>query len=286
MNFVHEEIQPADNSKKQAGINMMKFFIPWIMVCFLMAPVPETYAAPLQKEEKELVFESPERLFSMADSTIDILHIADEDEYQLEWEGRLETHEPCETLQVKTLLFEDGYVKESSTAWAEQRSQLASVKQTASEDTSRYDVISYFAVKDAPVFSFDWDEAELYVLDTPMTDLHSFKEAKSREEQKAKQMIDTIIRQQQSHIKRIIRDKKDLSEETKLFPLNDRKQWKAIMASSILSPSVLEDVWLDIFHKLVEETDKHNTTEKKGMPFVGWDQHHKKLTLYIHYGKA
>lgn len=213
----------------------MKVTLKWLLLfvfLYLSSITEQANASPLQKEKQVDIFENPENIFVTSESFIEVLHISDEDEYIMEWTGNSETMDKTDAQQVITFLFEDGYVKDLSSAWSEGENDVSAAKQILSEDSSRYNAISFHYATKAPVFSYDWSETALYVFDTPMTDLHSFKKPKSKEENKSQQVLDTIINQQQDHIIRIIREKAELSEDELLFPLYDVKTWKTIINAS------------------------------------------------------
>ncbi|MFD2704271.1 hypothetical protein [Salibacterium lacus] len=262
----------------------MKKWICVFLVLFLIPGASETHASLFKKHE-ELHYERPDHHFSKNAGTITIHHTLDNDEYVLESKGTLETKVPADKQQAQIILMEDGYVKDSAAAWSENESDITVLKQTASEDSGRYDLTGFYGMKNAPVYTYDWSSNSLYVLDTPISDLHSFSIADSKEEKRTGKMMDTIIRQQQQHVKRFIKDSADLPESFRLFPLTD---WKKYMTPSVsgLSPDTAEKAWQDVYHTIVDVTASQQKQRKKVMPFLSWDKKRKTLSLYIHYSST
>ncbi|MDQ0299701.1 hypothetical protein J2S78_002121 [Salibacterium salarium] len=246
--------------------------------------IEQTNASPLQKESPSYRYVESEEAFITTESLVDILHITDEDEYIIEWTGSSETSDETDTQQSITFLFDDGYLKDLSSGWSEESDHVSITKQTLSEDSSRYNAISFHFMTKTPAFSYDWSESMLYVFDTPMTELHSFKKPKSKEEEKSQQVLDTIIKQQQNHIRRIIKDKASLKSDVKLFPLYDTTAWKSLEKSPAFPHTHVEEIWSDIYQKLMEERKELQADNKKGMPFISWNKNSRQLSLYIHYG--
>ncbi|MGY4690285.1 hypothetical protein [Salibacterium sp. K-3] len=259
----------------------MKMFL-FLFLCLFIIPSGTVTAGPMFEEGKRADYEPPKNHFKSLGGSLAVLHILDNDEYMLESSGSLETNSPAGEQQIHMILFEDGYVKDSVDAWSEQESLLTASRQTPSEDSGRYDLTGFYYMKKAPVYSYDWSSSTLYVLDTPMTELHSFSRPDSKEEKKAGKMIDAIIRQQQQHVKRLIKDKGGLPESSLVFPLMDWEKYMARQVSS-LDPDTLEKAWRDIYHSVLKETESHKKQQKKIMPFLSWDKQKQKLSLFIHY---
>ncbi|WP_158735105.1 hypothetical protein [Alteribacillus sp. YIM 98480] len=239
-----------------------------------------------RNKESELSFQHPDNFFSDSTSTVEILHISDDDEYLLEWTGSSETYNEVSFQQGFTLLFEDGYLKDTSSAWSEHQNDLNITKQTKAEESSRYHLLTFHYAEEDSEFSFVWSEDKLYVLDTPMTDMHSFKDPRSKEDEKAKNILDAVIEQQQDHIERIIREEANLPHDTLLFPLEDLNKWKMITdpaSNNHLPLEQLEEMWGGIYKKLLEGNRKYRSENKRGMPFISWDEKQRKLSLFIHY---
>ncbi|MFB4164757.1 hypothetical protein ACE1TI_13240 [Alteribacillus sp. JSM 102045] len=262
-------------------------YVIFILLCFsLLMTNPATFATHERDKDVDLSFQQQEKIFSASDSEVEILHITDDDEYLLEWTGRSETFNKVSFQQGFSLLFEDGYLKDLSSAWSENQKELNISKQTTAEESSRYHLLTFHYAEGILDFSFSWSEDELYVLDTPMTEMHSFKFPRSKEDEKAKNILDAVIRQQQDHIERIIREEANLPEEVMLFPLEDINNWKVITDPSSdnhLPLHELEEMWGGIYTKLLESSRKYRSEGKKGMPFISWDSEQRKLSLFIHY---
>ncbi|SFL67387.1 hypothetical protein [Salibacterium qingdaonense] len=262
---------------------MKKWFLIFL-VLFLIPGASEAHASLFKKHE-ELHYERPADHFNKAAGTITIHHTLDNDEYVLESKGTLETKSPAENQQAQIILLEDGYVKDSAAAWSENENDITARKRTASEDSGRYDLAGFYGMKNAPVYTYDWSSNSLYVLDTPISDLHSFSIADTEQEKRTGKMMDTIIRQQQQHVKRFIKDSAGLQESCRLFPLTE---WKKHMAppDSGLSPDTVEQAWQDVYHTVVDVTASQQKQRKKVMPFLSWDKERKTLSLYIHFSRT
>ncbi|SFP22131.1 hypothetical protein [Salibacterium halotolerans] len=259
-------------------------FLGLFLGLFLMPAASAADASFFEKHENPS-YEEPDHHFSKTTGTITIHHILDNDEYVLESKGTLKTKSPAEKQQVQMILLEDGYVKDSAAAWLEGDDHLTALKRTPSEDSGRYDLAGFYSMKNAPVYTFDWSSSSLYVLDTPISDLHSFTLADSEEEKKAGKMMDTIINQQQQHVKRFIRDSAGLSESSRLFPIT---RWKQYMSPSVsgLDPRAVEKAWQDVYYTVEDVTASRRKQRKKVMPFVNWNKEQKRLSLFIHYSST
>ncbi|SDH49611.1 hypothetical protein SAMN05192534_106102 [Alteribacillus persepolensis] len=261
------------------------FFIWTILILILFNLYQVSFATHNPKTNLSVSFTEPDNIFSELSSSVEILHISDDDEYLLEWEANADTLNNVSLLQEFSLLFEDGYLKDASSSWTEEHDEITITKKTTAEESSRYHLITFHSAKTDDTFTFDWSEDTLYVLDTPMTDMHSFKKPKTKDDEKSKKILDAVINQQKDHIKRIIREEANLHQDVLLFPLEDIAAWKKLTnpdSPSHLPLAKLEDMWGNIYATLLH-VSKNQPKSKKGMPFLSWDEKQQKMALYIHY---
>ncbi|TLS36319.1 hypothetical protein [Pseudalkalibacillus caeni] len=143
----------------------------------------------------------PETTFNRAKTTIKILTQEDEDEYMIEWETFSETTKKAYLRQDISLLYEDGILVDTLSKWEENVASLSMEKEIRSEDSGHYEAISYHygeihypndVIKSVQQTTFD----QLYVIDSPLSPLESFKEPVSEEEKEWKSVLDHATKQQ------------------------------------------------------------------------------------------
>ncbi|MFB5662052.1 hypothetical protein [Alteribacillus sp. HJP-4] len=227
-----------------------------------------------------LVF--PETLHANVISTLDILHIEDDDEYILEWGAQSSGQEINASERMVSILFEDGYMKEVFSKDQRKSEKLVLQKQTKAQESSKYEVVTLNFSREKDKFTVGADAVSLYVLDTPRSDMVSFKNPKNDVEKKAKKILDAVTFQQQSHIYRIINEKRP--DSPYLFALNDISEWHQFLQNSQNDYSAEEwnSITINLYHRLL---DAQQHDHKLGMPFLSWDPSTRSILCYVHYSR-
>lgn len=143
----------------------------------------------------------PDTTFESAKTSLSILTQEDEDEYTLSLKTESKLSDTAYLRQDITMLYEEGRLLETMSKWEENIKKLTNQKKIKSEDSGHYEAVSYHygeihypndVIKSAQEMSY----AQLYVIDSPMTPLESFKEPTSQEEVEWKKLLDHAVSQQ------------------------------------------------------------------------------------------
>ncbi len=143
----------------------------------------------------------PDVSFDSASTSLTILTQEDEDEYTLNWKTESTLSETAYLRQDLSFLYEEGRLIDSMSTWKENTATIRQKKGITSEDSGHYEAITYHygeihypndVIKSAQKMSYD----QLYVIDSPMTPLESFKQASSEEEKEWQYILDHAIDQQ------------------------------------------------------------------------------------------
>jgi hypothetical protein len=146
----------------------------------------------------------PNATFDEASSHIEFQAMEDEDEYILDWRVTSVLNQPAYLRQDVSLLFEDGYLKDTLSLWRESTDTINMEKDVQSDDSGHYRVVTFHhaelhypndVIKSAQKLSFD----QLYVIDSPLSPLHAFREPSTEEEKESKRILDYILKQQQDY---------------------------------------------------------------------------------------
>ncbi|WP_227934986.1 hypothetical protein [Alkalihalobacillus deserti] len=146
----------------------------------------------------------PNATFEESTSRIQFQAMEDEDEYTLDWTVTSVLNQDAYLRQDVSLLFEDGYLKDTLSTWKENTSTIQMEKDIKSDDSGNYRVVTFHhaelhypndEIKSAQKLSFD----QLYVIDSPLSPLHAFRIPETEEEKESKRILDYIIKQQQDY---------------------------------------------------------------------------------------
>ncbi|GAE33460.1 hypothetical protein [Halalkalibacter akibai] len=146
----------------------------------------------------------PNATFEEASSRIDFQTMEDEDEYTLDWTVSSVLNQKAYLRQDVSLLFEDGYLKDTLSTWKENTTTIEMEKDVKSDDSGHYRVVTFHhaelhypndEIKSAQKISFD----QLYVIDSPLSPLHAFRTPETEEEKESKRILDYILTQQQNY---------------------------------------------------------------------------------------
>lgn len=138
--------------------------------------------------------------FDKASTTLEFVGKKDDDEYIIEWDVTSVTNKEIFLRQDISLLFSDGKLVDTLSEWEDQSQKLAQFKKVIGEDSSHYQAISLHygeihlendLIRSTQAFTND----HLYIIDSEFTDLFSFKEAHTEEEQEWKDILDKVTQQ-------------------------------------------------------------------------------------------
>ncbi|ARK29389.1 hypothetical protein [Halalkalibacter krulwichiae] len=146
----------------------------------------------------------PNASYLEAESHIEFQTMDDEDEYTLNWKTSSVLDQNAYLRQDVSLLFEDGYLKDTLSIWKENTSTINMEKDVTSDDSGHYRIVTFHhselhynndEIKSAQKLSFD----QLYVIDSPLSPLHAFRIPSTEEEKESKRILDYILMQQQDY---------------------------------------------------------------------------------------
>lgn len=138
--------------------------------------------------------------FSKVTTALQLIDLNDEDEYTLEWKTTSETTEKINLGHDIALLFEDGRLVEMMSLAKENNTLLTQKLKVAGEDSGHFEAITFHyrqkyypndIIKSLQAMSYD----QLYVLDSPLSPLETFKKPSNPAEIDGKRILDTIIQQ-------------------------------------------------------------------------------------------
>ncbi len=174
----------------------------------------------------------PDVTFDSASTSLSILTQDDEDEYTLDWKTESSLSEVAYLRQDLSFLYEEGRLIDSMAIWKENTATLRQKKESTSEDSGHYESITYHygeihypndVIKSAQQLSYD----QLYVIDSPMTPLESFKKASSEEEKEWQYILDHAMDQQaQLVFKAMVTEYNLHPEDYYIFPLTSLDQYQ------------------------------------------------------------
>ncbi|RBW70557.1 hypothetical protein [Bacillus taeanensis] len=133
--------------------------------------------------------------FTNAKTNLTLLKQTDEDEYTVKWLTSASLAQPVYLRQDISLLYEDGYLIDTFSKWKENANELEQIKRINSEDSSHFQSISFHhaeihypndIIKSSQMMSYD----ELYVIDSPMSPLESFKQPQTKQEEEWQKILD------------------------------------------------------------------------------------------------
>jgi hypothetical protein len=133
--------------------------------------------------------------FTSAKTHLTLLKQTDEDEYTIKWLTSAALKQPVYLRQDISLLYEDGYLIDALSKWKENTNELEQIKRINSEDSSHFQSISFHhaeihypndIIKSSQTMSYD----ELYVIDSPMSPLESFKTPETKQEEEWQKILD------------------------------------------------------------------------------------------------
>ncbi|MBU8905730.1 hypothetical protein [Desertibacillus haloalkaliphilus] len=165
-------------------------------------------------------------------TSLQVLLLEDEDEYTLDWNTESSLDQVAYLRQDLSLLFEDGRLKETMSTWQEDSQSLSLEERVAGEDSGHFEAISFHhaemhypndEIKSSQKMSYD----QLYVIDSPLTPLQSFKEPSNGKEREAKTILDSIVSQQLNYVWNDLIDFYNVpTDKYSKLPLTQLKQYQ------------------------------------------------------------
>ncbi len=143
----------------------------------------------------------PDVSFSNANTKVNILEEKDEDEYTVQWKVDSTLGKEAYLRQDISLLYEDGMLRDTLSKWEQDTDTLQQKKIITNEDSGHFEAISFHhaelhypndIIKSAQTMSYD----ELYVIDSPLQPLESFKTPETKEDEINKKVLDHATNQQ------------------------------------------------------------------------------------------
>lgn len=138
--------------------------------------------------------------FEKAATSLEFVGNKDDDEYLVEWDVQSYTNKKIYLRQDISLLFSDGKLIDTLSEWEDQSQKLAQFKKVTGEDSSHFESISlhygeihvdHDLIRSTQLMTSD----HLYVIDSEFTDLFSFKQPQTKEEQEWKNILDKVTEQ-------------------------------------------------------------------------------------------
>ncbi|MBU9712253.1 hypothetical protein [Evansella tamaricis] len=167
-------------------------YTPW----FSSSPMSETF----------VYFPEDDQLsFTQYETKINLLEIKDENEYYLSWDYQSTTDSSVYLRQDISLLFENGRLVDQQKIQEQHTDHLKGDGVYHGDDSGRHEAITFHygevhypndIIKSKKAMSSDI----LYVIDSPLSPLQTFREATSTIERKNKELLDSIIDQQLTYV--------------------------------------------------------------------------------------
>ncbi|MGO4887163.1 hypothetical protein ACJ2A9_05340 [Anaerobacillus sp. MEB173] len=193
-------------------------------------------------------------------TTLSLLHLDDEDEYTLKWELSSSLDQLTYLRHDISLLFEDGRLRDTMSSWEENSESLYNKKEIKGEDSGHFEAISFHhsenhypddLIKSRQQMSYD----EIYIIDSPLSPLQSFRQPKNSQDIEGKKLLDNILNQQLQHIWQqlltfynIPTDKYELIPLTQLHQHNDEPLMNLNHEqSTIIIGALWESLYKDYF---------------------------------------
>ncbi|MDG5788742.1 hypothetical protein QA612_14800 [Evansella sp. AB-P1] len=143
--------------------------------------------------------------FSEKSTEIQLLELKDENEYLLEWRYHSVTDSTVFFRKDISLLFENGSLLGIETDSKQNTDKLNGVSSIHGEDSGRHEAITYHFAEihypnDLIKSKFSISSNTLYVIDSSLSPILTFREAKNTMEKRSKELLDSIIDQQLTYI--------------------------------------------------------------------------------------
>ncbi|GAA0443337.1 hypothetical protein GCM10008983_20680 [Lentibacillus halophilus] len=148
--------------------------------------------------------EDPRANFRQADTTLQLASQKTKDSYDIMWKSQSESKDDLYLRQDATLLFHNGILRGVKTKWKEQTNTIAMKESITGEDSNYYQAISYHHGEihhpnEAITSIQEMTDDQLYVIDSPNTETHSFKHAATDYERDWAHLLEHTTEQQLSY---------------------------------------------------------------------------------------
>ncbi|WP_216830007.1 hypothetical protein [Alkalihalobacterium elongatum] len=192
-----------------------------------------------------------------ADTSLQFLTIEDEDEYTIEWNISSQLNQKAYLRKDISFLFEDGRLTEVLSKWDKNKQEMNIRKVINGEDSGHFQAVSFHhseihypndEIKSRLTISCD----DLYVIDSPLAPIQSFKVPSNEKELEGKRILDYIVEQQLAYIwKDMLGEYNIVADNYMAFPLTSICNYK----ESPL-PNMNEDQTTFVIHKIGESIYK------------------------------
>ncbi|MCR6106376.1 hypothetical protein HXA34_08795 [Salipaludibacillus agaradhaerens] len=185
-----------------------KHFYKIVFLAFFTAIVLSfTPLSPWRAMNEVFIFfpEDDNVYFKEARTSLELLSKKDDDEYSLRWAFASETNKPAFLRKDMSIVFENGVFKGAKMQSLQEQLFIEEITTFDGEDSGRYDALTFHHAelhyeKDIYKSKHAWSKDHLYVSDSPLAPLSSFKEPLSAQEKESQQLLDTIINQQLDYV--------------------------------------------------------------------------------------
>ncbi|WP_209125372.1 hypothetical protein [Alkalihalobacillus sp. BA299] len=188
-----------------------------------------------------------------ASTSLRFLTIEDEDEYFIDWSVSSQLTKEAYFRKDFSFLFEDGRLTQVMSKWDKNKQDMNNRKTINGEDSGHFQAVTFHHsevhypnddIKSRLSISCD----ELYVIDSPLAPIQSFKEPSDEKEWEGKRILDYIVEQQLTYIWNDMLSEYNINTDHYMtFPLTTICKYKEIPL-----PNLSEDQSRLVIHKIWE----------------------------------
>ncbi|MEB1807633.1 MAG: hypothetical protein LPK26_10165 [Bacillaceae bacterium] len=192
-----------------------------------------------------------------ADTSLQFLTIEDEDEYTIDWSISSQLNQKAYLRKDISFLFEDGRLTQVMSKWDKNKQEMDNRKSINGEDSGHFQAISFHhseihypndETKSRLTISCD----NLYVIDSPLAPIQSFKDPTNDKEKEGKRILDYIVEQQLAYIWKDMLSEYNINANNYLaFPLTSLCEYKENPL-----PNLNKDQTTLVIHKIWESIYK------------------------------
>ncbi|OLO26938.1 hypothetical protein BTR23_21430 [Alkalihalophilus pseudofirmus] len=225
----------------------------FIIVVILLLTLFDRNPASLETLTFEPIDEQVE--YINANTSLQFLTIEDEDEYSIDWSIGSQLNQNAYLRKDISFLFEDGRLTQVMSKWEKNKQELKTRKVIEGEDSGHFQAISFHHseihypnddIKSRLTISCD----ELYIIDSPLSPIRSFKEPSDEKELEGKRILDYIVEQQLAYIWKGMLNYYNINEDQYTsFPITNLCKYKEL-------PNLTENETTKLIHKIWESIYK------------------------------
>jgi hypothetical protein len=185
----------------------IKISIAFVCILLLCYSTYYFFANDNNQAEESLIFFpiDPDVQFVEANSTLYLLDQQDDDEYSIKFNSQSRLDRKAYLRQDLSFLFEDGVLVATLSKWKEEAAGISLRKKIYGEDSSYYEAITFHHAEihypdDIIRSSQLMSSAFLYVIDSPLSPLESFKMPHTSLEREWKFILDNTRKQQLNYV--------------------------------------------------------------------------------------